>query len=319
MICPERQCIFVHIPKTAGNSINRVFGVEWQDHKDLQRYADELDPDIFERFFKFAVVRNPWERLLSDYNYQIKKSRERRSKLHVFSEDGAVRDFPTWVETVLTAPFSYAPAEWGGDVSPHIHRWSPQVDWISVGGAVRVDFICRLENLEIDFDQVCDRLGLPPLRVPHRNGRLHLHYSRYFDATTREVVRDYYRRDIEKFGYEFERPAGLRVWISRASEPPPAEEAVLETELAPSSRRWWWCPAAAAAMVAILLVAVSSVPSTSDDAESADTVVASRGGLQPFVAMVGMGRPMWMRHFWGRHPRHGMTADSGERLNPNIP
>ena len=51
MISHEHQCIFVHLPKIAGNSINRVFGVGWEDHKDLARYFAELPPGLFERYF----------------------------------------------------------------------------------------------------------------------------------------------------------------------------------------------------------------------------------------------------------------------------
>jgi hypothetical protein len=205
MISHKHRCIFVHIPKTAGNSINRVFGVGWEDHKDLQRYYDEVPPEVFGSYFKFAIVRNPWDRLLSDYNYQVKKSRAPNSKLFVFGADGSKRNFAEWVETVLTAPDGYEAREWGGAVSPHIHRWSPQVDWISVQGAVRTDFIARLERLPEDFRAVRRQLQMPPVRLPHRNRRLHWHYSHYYDRATRELVARYYARDIAQFGYEFER------------------------------------------------------------------------------------------------------------------
>jgi chondroitin 4-sulfotransferase 11 len=205
MISHEHKCIFVHIPKTAGNSINRVFGVGWENHKDLQRYHTEVTREAFDRYFKFAIVRNPWDRILSDYNYQKKKSREKASKLFMFSERGRERDFAEWVEAALAAPDFYAPERWGGEVSPHIHRWSPQVDWIEVSGTPRVDFVARLENLPQDFRLVCDRLGLPDARLPHRNRRLHWHYSHYYDRTTRDIVATYYARDIAHFGYEFEK------------------------------------------------------------------------------------------------------------------
>jgi len=204
MISNEHRCIFVHIPKTAGNSINRAFGVGWEDHKDLQRYFTELPHEVFSSYFKFAVVRNPWDRLLSDYNYQVKKSRARASKLFVFSADGSKRNFAEWVETALAAPDCYEASEWGGTVSPHIHRWSPQVDWISVEGKPRTDYVARLEHLPEDFGAIRRRLDLPPARLSHRNRRLHWHYSHYYDRTTRELVAAYYARDIELFDYEFE-------------------------------------------------------------------------------------------------------------------
>jgi hypothetical protein len=204
MISHEHRCIFVHIPKTAGNSVNRVFGVGWEDHKDLQRYFTELPRDVFAGYFKFAIVRNPWDRLLSDYNYQVKKGRARASKLFVYGADGAKRNFAQWVETALTAPGHYEASDWGGAVSPHIHRWSPQVDWISIDGEPRTDYVARLEHLPEDFGAIRRRLDLPPVRLPHRNRRLHWHYSHYYDRATRELVAGYYARDIELFDYEFE-------------------------------------------------------------------------------------------------------------------
>src|SRR5438045_929170 len=112
MISHQHRCIFVHIPKTAGNSVNRVFGIGWEDHKDLQRFAAELEPAVFGSYFKFAIIRNPWDRILSDYNYQLKKSRERDSKLGLFRPDGSPRDFAEWVEMVLATPHSFEPKRW---------------------------------------------------------------------------------------------------------------------------------------------------------------------------------------------------------------
>jgi hypothetical protein len=212
MINHALRCIYVHIPKTAGNSVNRAFGADWADHADLGRCATQLPPEDFASYFKFAIVRNPWDRLFSDYNYQKKKSRPRDSKLFLFKPSGERRRFREWAEAALGDPHRYAPATWGGDVSPGIHRWSPQVDWIALNGRIAVDRVLRLERLAEEFPAVCDRLGLPPVRLRHRNRRFHWHYSWYYDDTTRALVADYYARDIAAFGYEFE-PQFARAWF----------------------------------------------------------------------------------------------------------
>lgn len=205
MISHTHKCIFVHIPKTAGNSVNSCFGVDWEDHKDLQRYFDELPRELFFNYFKFAVVRNPWDRLFSDYNYQKKKSRAKDSKLFVYTDRGRKRDFAEWIDTALADPGRYEPQSWGGDVSPHIHRWSPQLDWIQVEGEPKVDFVAHLEQMPEDFQVIRQRVGLPAAsRMQHRNRRFHWHYSHYYDRATREIVAAYYARDIEYFRYEFE-------------------------------------------------------------------------------------------------------------------
>lgn len=214
MIDHQSRCIYVHIPKTGGNSINRVFGVNWANHKDLARYARELDPEVFQSYCKFAIVRNPWDRILSEYNYQKKKSRPDATRLYIFKEDGTRRNFREWLAAVFAQPDRYPDSQWGGEVSPGIHRFSPQLDWISLGGGIGVDRVLRLETLQPEFDRLRRELGLPLARLACRNRKFHWHYSRYYDDTTRQMVAAYYARDIQAFGYTFERrwPAWLGNW-----------------------------------------------------------------------------------------------------------
>ena len=214
MINHDHRCIFVHIPKTAGNSINRVFGVKWQDHKDLASYAAEQPAEVIEQYYKFAIVRNPWARMLSDYNYQVKKSRAKDSKLFLYDDQGEQRLFRAWIEAALSDPFRYAPSTWGGDTSAKVHRWSPQVDWMSLDGEIAVNKIVHLENLDQGFGEVCEHLGINAPRVPHRNGRFHFHYSWYYDNSTRDLIGEYYAKDIEAFGYSFDPCASRRVWVA---------------------------------------------------------------------------------------------------------
>lgn len=207
------RLLYIHIPKTGGNSVNRAFGRGWENHQDLGRYAAELGEPALDRYFKFAIVRNPWDRMFSDYNYQLKKSRARESKLALYDGDRR-RGFREWVRAVLGDPHRYPPETWGGEVSPGIHRWSPQVDWISLGGRVAVDHLAHLETLERDFARVWRKAGLPARPLPHRNRRRHFHYSFYYDAETRRRVAEYYARDIDLFGYRFDGlAAGLRRWF----------------------------------------------------------------------------------------------------------
>jgi hypothetical protein len=220
MINHDYRCIFIHIPKTAGNSINRVFGVKWQDHKDLESYAAEFGPEVVRNYYKFAIVRNPWARILSDYNYQKKKSRP--SKLFLYDEQGEKRNFRSWIEAALSDPFRYAPTTWGGDVSEKIHRWSPQVDWMSLDGSLSVDKVIHLENLDQGFGEVCQHLGVDAAHVPHRNSRFHWHYSWYYDNATRDLIGEYYAKDIEAFGYSFAPCIARKIWVSTTAVLAPA-------------------------------------------------------------------------------------------------
>jgi Sulfotransferase family len=204
MINHHHHCIFVHIPKTAGKSINRFFGMEWQKHKDLSRYAQELPPQLFSSHFKFAIVRNPWDRILSDYNFQNKKHAPANEKLFALDDRGRTRSFREWLDAAFSNPFYYESGQWSAEVSPGIHRWSPQVDWISLNGNIAVDAVLKMENLERDFEEVCRLLGRTSGGLPCRNWKFHLHYSHYYDESTRKLVGEYYAKDIETFRYRFE-------------------------------------------------------------------------------------------------------------------
>jgi hypothetical protein len=74
-------------------------------------------------------------------------------------------------------------------------------------GELLVDFVGRFENFAQDLSYAFDRLGLEAaqLEIPHENRSAHGHYSEMYTPETREIVRKRFRRDIEFFGYEFEK------------------------------------------------------------------------------------------------------------------
>jgi len=114
----------------------------------------ELSPQVFANYFKFAIVRNPWDRMLSDYNFQKRKNSPANEKLFAVDECGQTRRFREWVEAAFSDPFHYEPRHWGAEVSSGMHRWSPQVDWISLNGKIAVDSVLRMESLQKDFGDV---------------------------------------------------------------------------------------------------------------------------------------------------------------------
>jgi hypothetical protein len=208
MINHQYRCVFIHIPKTAGQSVLRFFGMDWHNHKDLARYAQELNPGVLAGYLKCAVVRNPWDRLLSDYIFQKKKRVQSGNSLFIRDERGNRRSFRQWVETVLADPYRYTPAQWGAEVSKGIHRWSPQLDWVSLDGKIAMDKVLRMESLQADFAELRSTFNLPAGEPPCCNWRPHWHYSNYYDEPTRRLVETYYAKDIEAFGYGFEFPRG---------------------------------------------------------------------------------------------------------------
>jgi hypothetical protein len=221
VISEKYRCIFVHIPKTAGQSVENFFlrlhGLSWEEraplllrhnpdpargperlaHLTAREYIDcgyVRDRD-FRRYFSFSFVRNPWARLVSEYCY-----RERgQERLRTF------KDF------VLSA-FSKK-----SDYSDDYRHLIPQSEFLcGRDGRLMVDFIGYFETLQRDFDIVCSRLGIPVAELPYANsssadanqrtspGKSEADfYVPYYDKELRQFVAEFYAADIQRFGYRF--------------------------------------------------------------------------------------------------------------------
>ena len=217
MVSPQHRCIVVHIPKTAGTSIEKKLGfldeVAWnaQDHRtirDVEPFAPHQlrtllrrrDPYLIKRlrdrsrglprataeqyrtYFKFAFVRNSWGRVFSWYGNVMHDEGHRR-RVGITSEM-PLRDF-----------LVRYPDEWG---------LRSQMYWIADSrGEVPLDFIGRFERLNADFSHVCDVLGFPDRELPKLltgDGRS---YVDHYDPESIEIVRRRYAPEIARFGFEF--------------------------------------------------------------------------------------------------------------------
>jgi len=87
VLCHEKSCIYIHIPKTAGTSIeqfirdndtNNLLFIGVQNNRSLQHLtAYELRlmiPQFYKTYYKFSIVRNPYDRLLSEYYWNPSKN-----------------------------------------------------------------------------------------------------------------------------------------------------------------------------------------------------------------------------------------------------
>jgi hypothetical protein len=74
---------------------------------------------------------------------------------------------------------------------------------MDANGELLVDYVGYFESLGEHFNVICSELNIDA-ELEHRNSSSHRDYQSYYDATTREMVAEHWRRDIEQFGYSFE-------------------------------------------------------------------------------------------------------------------
>jgi chondroitin 4-sulfotransferase 11 len=189
----SHRAIFIHIPKTAGVSLKRSLGIlEGTGHADYQAFQ-MASPAKCRAYFKFTLVRNPWDRLLSAYSFLDaggipKWDRYWRERLLT-----GVANFEQFVMERLETPL----------VQEALH-FRPQFSFLSDDtGRVMMDFVGHFETIDADFAYISARLGIAlPLR--HLNRSAHPPYHSAYTPAMRDAVSRVYARDIELFGYRFD-------------------------------------------------------------------------------------------------------------------
>jgi hypothetical protein len=160
-------------------------GVDSPEFKngDLIKYSDYLI---------FVASRNPWDKFVSGWKY-LQKSFPKVLK-RTFIKGLSLK------EAALNLP-KYQTGPSGHDYR-HITR--NQVDiLIDKSGKFIPNVVIRFENLQEDFNVVCDKIGIPRQQLPHHNKTEHKHYTEYYDEETKQIVAEKYAKDIEYFSYKF--------------------------------------------------------------------------------------------------------------------
>lgn len=220
MISHRHNFIFIHIPKCGGTSVELSLlknegvintdnkhdlkflsdeqkqkyqlGYSYRDvsiqHKRIDQYKKWTD-QTGKPYFTFTFVRNPWQRLVSEYFY-IKK-------MNGCLCNDFQSQYPTFKHFVMNDGVYKC--------SYKSHDYS-QIDFVLNSNHGRMtNFVGRCEHMQFDFDYVCDRIGIDRIELPKRNPTKHKHYSTYYDDESMNMVNDMYSTDINYFGYTFEK------------------------------------------------------------------------------------------------------------------
>jgi hypothetical protein len=211
MISYDKRCIFIHIPKCGGTSIENVIWPRPEDlteanlwwgfvskyhnkyqtgglqHLLARQVRSEVGWEIFNSFYKFTIVRNPWDRIVSQFAYM-----QTRPDLMDFIGMQPDTEFKAYLGLIQK--------------KQHV-QWMPQTDFIlDQDGTLLVDKIGRLESIEKDSDEVFDILGVCREQTKnfHANRSERKSIDHYYDQESVEMVGEIYSSDINYLNYSFD-------------------------------------------------------------------------------------------------------------------
>ncbi|MCP4551228.1 MAG: hypothetical protein GY834_04125 [Bacteroidetes bacterium] len=185
--------IFIHINKTGGTSVAKIIGLPRKRHLHVKEVISIIGEKEFNKAFVCCVVRNPWDKVVSHYKYRVKTNRTNMANNHI--------SFKEWVKCT-----------YGKDKNSFYYdkpkMFAIQSDWIKDNnGVIRVSNILRFESLSNDFKVIAEYLGIQN-ELPYLNATRKESYIRYYDKETEEIVRSWFKEDIERFKFEFESRVG---------------------------------------------------------------------------------------------------------------
>ena len=202
----KKKYIFICVAKVASSSTNEILNHELHPEprfhhmsiSELINYYKGLD---LKKYYKFAFVRNPWDRFLSLYNdMSIKRNGNRKLMNYSLNEKKyktlfyKTKNFKEFVR-------AFESSDWVNEA-----HFRNQFDYLTIDGEVAMDFVGRFENLQNDWEKIKKDIGLNHLgSLVHREkSEVEINnYRNFYDDETIDIVSRIYKKDIQFFEYDF--------------------------------------------------------------------------------------------------------------------
>jgi len=201
-ISHKHKAIFVHIPKTAGTSIERAMGIKELDresyrHRDefvidgvkyaLQHYTAEMlmqEEAIrphWKPYYKFAFVRHPYTRVLSEY-FWVKGKKNQGLEFDR-------QDFKDYLKSYYV------------NLNTD-HKLSQTQYLYSSSGILLVDRVFKFEQIKASFNVLSNRLKLKSKLEHAQKSSNSASYTSKLDGDDKDFIYELYRDDFENFNYK---------------------------------------------------------------------------------------------------------------------
>jgi hypothetical protein len=187
----EQGLLFIHVPKCGGSSIEAEIGT-FHGHRSATYFA-HADQELFRALWKVALVRNPFDRLVSGFHYLKNHTNAPRDQRWAREVLGPIPDFFSFLRALESRRFRIRVLCW----LHFLPQWFFLCDW---NGRVLVDHVGHLDR----FDAFSTAIGARIDRqIVGRREKASQHddCQKYYTERTAAIVRNMYRRDFEIFGY----------------------------------------------------------------------------------------------------------------------
>jgi chondroitin 4-sulfotransferase 11 len=204
IISHTHKYIYFYIPKVACSTIRKMLanfeGIPWyhawdKNNKTDFKYIKTESAHTFP-YFKFAFVRNPWDRLVSCYFDKVVESRSKSDNVAI--KDGVFRGFLRYNKDFKNMKFlEFVDLVSNLNDNESNGHFRSQYTFIN-----NADFIGRFEDLHNDLNKLRKKLGID-IQEEHLMKSSHKNYKDYYNNKSIDMIKERYKEDIKFFGYKY--------------------------------------------------------------------------------------------------------------------
>lgn len=193
------KAFFFHIPKTGGvsivSSIENKCKLESPGHINYDMIIKKYSSKFMDSHFKFAFVRNPFDRFVSAYHYLLQQDKNHRYwkyDKNISNKLKCINDFYSFCNIFLEDK----------EINTY-HHFKPMHVFICQNDKIMVDFLGRYENLEEDFLMLIKKMNIENAHLEKKNTSKHLRWQDYYleNQFCIDLVKNFYEKDFEIFNY----------------------------------------------------------------------------------------------------------------------
>jgi len=190
MISHSKKFIFIHINKTGGTSVQKSLNEYWdhrpkKNHYPVKHVIESIGKKKYKKYFKFCIVRNPWDRLVSKYFWSLQKKCSIPKNM----------TFKQYIDNIEIFRKK--------EKRKRYDAFQSQLEWIKNGQIIDMDYIMKFENLQSDWNFIKRKLNIENNLGYHKNTNHEFYPFYYTDQNMIDAVRYIYKEDIDYFGYSF--------------------------------------------------------------------------------------------------------------------
>ena len=206
IVSHAKQFIFFAVPKTGTHAVRELLRAhkgpdDWEQqilfgeqclpipeiakiqhgHISAQQISPHLEAAVWESYFKFAIVRNPFDRFISSCFFLNRKN-------PLFIETPL-----QWMKSAIKAP----------QFRERVLVKPQYLQLMGAQGDIVMDYVGRYEHLQSSVDEICNRLRVKAVPLEIRNASEHKQYREYYDDELKSSVEMVYQEDLKRFNYAY--------------------------------------------------------------------------------------------------------------------